>query len=85
MPPNGSPSPFPQSLQTPQDATARPDLDVPVAYLADLDDGQAMFAKAPLARRPIASLTKIMTALLTLERTSLDDVVTITPEAVFGR
>ena len=85
VPPNGSPSPFPQSLQTPQDATARPDLDVPVAYLADLDDGQAMFAKAPLARRPIASLTKIMTALLTLERTSLDDVVTITPEAVFGR
>ena len=63
----------------------RPDLDVPVAYLADLDDGQVMFAKAPMARRPIASLTKIMTALLMLERTSLDDVVTITPEAVFGR
>jgi len=44
---------------------------VPVAYLADLDDGQAMYAKAPLARRPIASLTKIMTAVTRATRVSL--------------
>ncbi len=33
---------------------------------------------------PVASLTKIMTALLTLERRQLDEVVTITPEMVQG-
>ncbi len=84
VPPNGSPSPFPQSLATPSDAVAEPRLDVPSAILADLDDGQLMFAKAPEARRPIASLTKLMTALLVLERRSLDDVVVVSPDAVFA-
>ena len=51
--------------------------------LADLDDGQVMFAKAPEVRRPIASLTKVMTALLVLQRRELDDVVTVSPDAVF--
>ena len=30
---------------------------------------------------PIASLTKLMTVLLTLERTQLSDIVTVSPEA----
>ena len=85
VPPHGSPSPFPQSLATPSDAVAEPRLDVPSAILADLDDGQMMFAKAPEARRPIASLTKLMTALLVLQRRSLDDVVVVSPDAVFDR
>ena len=42
-----------------------------------------MFAKAPEVRRPIASLTKVMTALLVLQRRALDDVVTVSPDAVF--
>lgn len=84
VPPRGSPSPFPQSLATPADAVAVPRIEAPTAILADLDGGQAMFAKAPEVRRPIASLTKIMTALLTLERRSLDDVVTVPDEAVFA-
>ncbi|MGH2630535.1 MAG: D-alanyl-D-alanine carboxypeptidase family protein [Actinomycetota bacterium] len=84
VPPRGSPSPFPQSLATPADAVAVPRLDVPSAILADLDDGQTMYAKAPEARRPIASLTKLMTALLVLERRSLDDVVVVSPDAVFA-
>jgi len=83
IPPKGSLSPFPQALHTPADATQIPDIDAPVAYLADLDDGRVMFAKAPEARRPIASLTKIMTAMLVLERGNLDRVVTVAPEAVF--
>ncbi len=33
-------------------------------------------------RRPMASTTKIMTALVVLEHTSLEDVVTVSPEAV---
>jgi D-alanyl-D-alanine carboxypeptidase (penicillin-binding protein 5/6) len=85
VPPKGSLSPFPQVLHTPTDATQIPTLDVPVALLADLDDSDVMFAKAPEVRRPVASLTKIMTALLVLERTDLDDVVTVAPQAVFDR
>jgi serine-type D-Ala-D-Ala carboxypeptidase (penicillin-binding protein 5/6) len=83
VPPRGSPSPFPQVLHTPSDATAVPVLDVPVAILADLDSGRLFFAESPQARRSIASLTKLMTALLVLERRSLDDVVEVSPDAVF--
>ena len=83
VPPRGSPSPFPQSLATPADPVSVPQMDVPVALLADLDDGQVMFAKAPEVRRPIASLTKIMTALLVLTRRDLDDVITVAPGAAF--
>ncbi len=83
VPPRGSPSPFPQTLATPSDAVAAPKLDAPAVILADLDDGQVMFAKAPEVRRPIASLTKVMTALIVLQRRELDDVVTVSPVAVF--
>jgi len=83
VPPRGSPSPFPQALATPSDAVPAPTIEPPVAILADLDDGQVMFAKAPDVRRPVASLTKVMTALLVLRRRELDDVVVVSAEAVF--
>lgn len=83
VPPRGSPSPFPQALATPSNAVAVPTIEPPVAILADLDDGQVMFAKAPDVRRPVASLTKVMTALLVLRRRELDDVVAVPAEAVF--
>jgi D-alanyl-D-alanine carboxypeptidase (penicillin-binding protein 5/6) len=84
VPPNGSRSPFPQSLATPADATERPQSDVPVVLLVDLDDGQVLFAKAPEVQRPVASLTKVMTALIVLERLDLNDHVTVSPSAVFA-
>jgi D-alanyl-D-alanine carboxypeptidase (penicillin-binding protein 5/6) len=84
VPPHGSPSPFPQSLATPADAIEAPRIEAFAAILADLDDGQVMFAKAPDVRRPIASLTKVMTALLVLRRRELDDVVVVPPAAVFA-
>ncbi|HEY6567765.1 MAG TPA: D-alanyl-D-alanine carboxypeptidase family protein [Actinomycetota bacterium] len=83
VPPNGSKSPFPQALETPADPTERPQLDVAVALLVDLDDGQVLFAKAPELRRPIASLTKVMTAVIVLERLDLQDRVRVSPAAVF--
>ncbi|MDQ3210198.1 MAG: D-alanyl-D-alanine carboxypeptidase [Actinomycetota bacterium] len=84
VPPMGSPSPFPQRLETPADAVASPRLDAPAAILADLDDGQIMFAKAPELRLPIASLTKIMTALIVLERLDLGHVIEVAPAAIFS-
>jgi D-alanyl-D-alanine carboxypeptidase (penicillin-binding protein 5/6) len=82
VPPDGSLSPFPQALDTPADSTAPPDLSAPSAILVDLDTGQVLFAKNPDAERPVASLTKVMTALLVLERSRRSDVATVQPDAV---
>lgn len=46
------------------------------AILVDARDGTPILRKDPSESRPIASATKLMTALLTLERASLDDVFT---------
>jgi serine-type D-Ala-D-Ala carboxypeptidase (penicillin-binding protein 5/6) len=43
--------------------------------------GEVLLARAPRARVPIASITKLMTVLLTLERAHLGDLVTVSPGA----
>ena len=83
VPPLGEPSPFLTDLDTPDPPAARPDLAAGSAILADLDSGQVLFHRAQDQRRPIASVTKIMTALLVLERTQPDEVVTVSAEATF--
>ena len=80
-----SPSPFPTTLQTPSAATATPSIDAGSAVLADLDSGRVLFASDPDERRPIASVTKVMTALVVLERADPDDVVTVSEEAAGPR
>jgi serine-type D-Ala-D-Ala carboxypeptidase (penicillin-binding protein 5/6) len=82
VPPDGSLSPFPHSLDTPTAASNPPELSAPSAMLADLDSGQVLFEKDARSQRPIASLTKIMTALLVLERSDRSDVVTVGEDAV---
>jgi D-alanyl-D-alanine carboxypeptidase (penicillin-binding protein 5/6) len=49
------------------------------AILVQPDTGDVVYARAAERRRPIASTTKLMTALLTLERSNLDDVVPAAP------
>jgi D-alanyl-D-alanine carboxypeptidase (penicillin-binding protein 5/6) len=80
-----SPSPFPTSLRTPSTTTATPSIEAASAILADLATGRVLFASNPDERRPIASLTKIMTALVVLERADPDDVVTVSEEAAGPR
>ena len=46
------------------------------AIVIDARTGDRLYGKDPREERPIASATKLMTALLTLERTDLDDVFT---------
>ena len=82
VPPDGSLSPFPHALDTPTASTAAPDLSAPSAVLADLDSGQVLFEKDARSPQPIASLTKIMTALLVLEQSDPSDVVTVPEDAV---
>ncbi|MGZ4132397.1 MAG: D-alanyl-D-alanine carboxypeptidase family protein [Actinomycetota bacterium] len=85
VPPKGSLSPFPSVLATPADPTNVPSIAARGALLADASTGAVLFAKAPDAPRPIASLTKVMTALLVLERVRPDDVVAVDSRAVFAR
>ena len=80
-----SPSPFPSTLRTPAPTTQAPEVGAGSAVLVDLDSGQVLFELDRHERRPIASLTKIMTALLVVERAGLTDVVTVSEEAASGQ
>jgi D-alanyl-D-alanine carboxypeptidase (penicillin-binding protein 5/6) len=84
-PVDGRPSPFPTALRTPANATRQPTISAPVGMVADLDTGAVLYRKAAEAERPIASLTKLMTALIVTETTDPQDVVVVDPRAVYGR
>ncbi|MDX6656342.1 MAG: hypothetical protein QOH62_1135 [Solirubrobacteraceae bacterium] len=58
---------------------AAPDVRAPEAVLIEPQTQDVVFSRRADARRPIASTTKLMTALLTLESMRLDDVVTAAP------
>jgi serine-type D-Ala-D-Ala carboxypeptidase (penicillin-binding protein 5/6) len=87
VPPNGSPSPFLGRLDLPPDPEPVPAVDARSVLLLDLSVDQVLVRQAPNDPVPIASLTKVMTALLVLERDGarLDRRVRIHPDAVFGR
>lgn len=80
-----SPSPFPTALRTPEPSREPPQIRAASAILADLGTGRALYESDPDQRRPIASVTKIMTALVVLERTDPATVVTVSPDAAAGR
>lgn len=76
VPPYGLPSPFPTALNTPPPTARPPQLSAVSAVLVDLDSGEVLYERAARRRRPIASTTKIMTALLVLESaTPFDEVI----------
>lgn len=86
VPPNGSPSPFLQTLDTPPNEIPVPEVEGDAVLLSDVGFGQVLFQRTPDRPLPVASLTKVMTALLVLEREAghLDREVRIDPDAVFG-
>lgn len=51
------------------------------AVLMDADSGRVLFEKNGYEQRPMASTTKIMTLILTLENANLDEIVTISAYA----
>jgi D-alanyl-D-alanine carboxypeptidase (penicillin-binding protein 5/6) len=87
VPPNGSPSPFVSRLSTPRDPIPVPSVGASAAILVDLGAGQVLFRKASDRARPVASLTKLMTALIVLEKEKghLDRTIRVHPDAVFDR
>lgn len=79
--PDGSPSPFPTVLLTPPTATEPPEIDAPSAVLMDVRTGQILFARSPDDQRPIASTTKIMTALLVVQGADREETVIVSESA----
>jgi D-alanyl-D-alanine carboxypeptidase (penicillin-binding protein 5/6) len=49
--------------------------------VVNFDTGAVLYARSAKARRPIASLTKIMTAMVVLRRTKPTEIVTTTKRA----
>ncbi|WP_050180762.1 D-alanyl-D-alanine carboxypeptidase family protein [Domibacillus robiginosus] len=66
---------------TPNAVRAEPSLSAQTAVLMDMESGRVLAEKDAHARRPIASITKIMTALLAVESGRLNETVTISDRA----
>ncbi len=75
---------YPEDIAAYQAAHRLPNLSAAAALLADSDTGQALLALNPDEPRAMASTTKIMTALLALERSNLADRVVVSPSALIG-
>ena len=88
--PTAAPAPTPAALPPVSEAPLlqSPPIhpDCAAVLLMEADSGQIIFEMNADAPRPVASVTKVMTILLTLEqlaagRVGVDDVITISPEA----
>lgn len=66
-------------LLAPAAAAAPPPVSAPSAILVDAARGDVLYEKAADQRRPIASTTKLMTALLVLEESDLERTVSAAP------
>lgn len=58
-----------------------PEISAEAAYFVDINTGQVLYQKNPDQKLPIASLTKIMTTIVTLENRSLSDQILISEKA----
>jgi len=59
-----------------------PDIPAASAVLIDAKTKEILYEKNPHDKRPMASTTKIMTALVAIERGNLEDEVTVNPSAL---
>lgn len=90
------PKPLPLVIESRESAAAfqpefrpyAPRIDVPTAHasvIMDVDSGEVLYARNGGERRQIASLTKLFTATIVVERIKdLDELVTIDEEAVYA-
>jgi D-alanyl-D-alanine carboxypeptidase (penicillin-binding protein 5/6) len=81
-----TPSPLPTVIRSPT-ATPRPPPPAPTIHAAagilmDVDDGRVLFKAHENDQLPMASTTKVMTALIALKRGHLDQPITIGADAV---
>ncbi|MDP1809366.1 MAG: D-alanyl-D-alanine carboxypeptidase family protein [Actinomycetota bacterium] len=76
--PDDSPSEFSLSSGVIRQA---PSISSPSAFLLDVRTGRELFSKEAYSQRPIASTTKILTALVVMEKSSPNDEVVISANA----
>ncbi len=74
---------FPQQVIAQEDGPAPPSLYSQAAVLMDADTGQVLWGKNMRQKMYPASLTKVVTCLLAMEKGNPEDVVTMTDEGVF--
>lgn len=65
----------------PTASAAGPSVDARAYLVEDGRTGEVLLAQNPARQVPVASLTKLMTVLITLEHTRPNDLVTVSPEA----
>jgi D-alanyl-D-alanine carboxypeptidase (penicillin-binding protein 5/6) len=68
-------------ILVPSAAGARPSVTARAYVVEDGRTGEILLARSAARQVPIASLTKMMTVLVTLEHAGLGDIVTVSPEA----
>ena len=75
---------YPDQVQTLVRATQMPPITAQAALLADAQTGEILLSRNADQPLPPASTTKIMTALLVLERARPDEIVTVPSSALIG-
>ncbi|MEW9674677.1 D-alanyl-D-alanine carboxypeptidase family protein [Lentibacillus sp. L22] len=71
-------------LAFPGDGQAKPSTSAKQAILMEQSSGRVLYEKDANQRRPIASITKIMTAIIAIESGKMDDTVTVSKRAVYA-
>ncbi len=69
------------AVAAPAHAQAPPEVAARAYLVVDAKTGEVLAERNADARRQIASITKLMTAIVVLERAKLSDVVTVSPQA----
>ncbi len=74
------------NIWSPQESSASSDIDLPeitaeAAFFVEANTGVILYSKNPQLKKPIASLTKIMTAIIALEHKKFDDIFTVSKRA----
>lgn len=69
------------TIESARTAPHTPEIRAASAFVMDRDTGEALFARYPALRRPIASTTKLMTGLLAAESGRLDEMVVVSQVA----
>ncbi|MCX7774320.1 MAG: D-alanyl-D-alanine carboxypeptidase, partial [Clostridia bacterium] len=64
-------------------AVAEPNINARAAVVMDFETGTVLYEKNPYTKRPMASTTKIMTAIIALEHASLEENVVISKQAAY--
>ncbi|RME82140.1 MAG: D-alanyl-D-alanine carboxypeptidase [Caldilineae bacterium] len=84
---SGHPAPIrlsPSQIRTLAEIARGPQVEAAAAALSDRPSATVLWAKNADASLPMASTTKLMTALLALESLDPDQIVTVPPEAIVG-